>query len=165
MHMDIKRWVSALVGMPLVVIILVLGNTYIVDITFAIVAGLSLHEYFNAFKGKANPVIWMGYVASALIALIHVIPVQHAITIVSVLMPVGITVLFLQVILSNMKTNINDIAITFFGICYISLFLMFVPLIHAMEYGKFLVWFVLAAAWGTDVFAYLVRKNIRKTQI
>lgn len=162
MHMDIKRWVSALVGMPLVVIILVLGNTYVVDITFAIVAGLSLHEYFNAFKGKANPVIWMGYVASALIALIHVIPVQHAITIVSVLMPVGITILFLQVILSNMKTNINDIAITFFGICYISLFLMFVPLIHAMEYGKFLVWFVLAAAWGTDVFAYLIGKGFGK---
>ncbi len=160
--MDIKRWVSALVGMPLVVIILVLGNTYVVDITFAIVAGLSLHEYFNAFKEKAHPVIWMGYVASFLIALIHVIPVEHAITIVSVLIPIGITILFLQVILSNMKTNINDIAITFFGICYISLFLMFVPLIHAMEYGKFLVWFVLAAAWGTDIMAYLVGKTIGK---
>lgn len=160
--MDIKRWVSALIGMPLVVIILVLGNTYVVDITFAIVAGLSLHEYFNAFKGKAHPVIWMGYVSSFLIALIHVIPVQHAITIVSVLIPIGITILFLQVILSNMKTNINDIAITFFGICYISLFLMFVPLIHAMEYGKFLVWLVLAAAWGTDILAYLVGKSIGK---
>ncbi len=160
--MDIKRWVSALIGMPLVVIILVLGNTYVVDITFAIVAGLSLHEYFNAFKGKAHPVIWMGYVSSFLIALIHVIPVQHAITIVSVLIPIGITILFLQVILSNMKTNINDIAITFFGICYISLFLMFVPLIHAMEYGKFLVWLVLAAAWGTDILAYLVGKTFGK---
>ena len=160
--MDIKRWVSALVGMPLVVIILVLGNTYVVDITFAIVAGLSLHEYFNAFKGKAHPVIWMGYVSSFLIALIHVIPVQHAITIVSVLIPIGITILFLQVILSNMKTNINDIAITFFGICYISLFLMLLPLIHAMEYGKFLVWLVLAAAWGTDILAYLVGKTFGK---
>ena len=160
--MDIKRWVSALIGMPLVVIILVLGNTYVVDITFARVAGLSLHEYFNAFKGKAHPVIWMGYVSSFLIALIHVIPVQHAITIVSVLIPIGITILFLQVILSNMKTNINDIAITFFGICYISLFLMFVPLIHAMEYGKFLVWLVLAAAWGTDILAYLVGKTFGK---
>lgn len=160
--MDIKRWVSALIGMPLVVILLVLGNNYVVDITFAIVAGLSLHEYFNAFKGKANPVIWMGYVASGLIALIHIIPVQHAITIVSILIPAGITILFLQVVLSNMKININDIAITFFGICYISLFLMFVPLIHSMPNGKLLVWFVFAAAWGTDTLAYLVGKAIGK---
>ena len=116
-----------------------MGNTYVVDITFAIVAAMSLHEYFNAFKEKANPVIWIGYVASALIAFIHIIPLEHAMTIVSILIPAGITLMFLQVILSNMKTNINDIAITFFGICYISLFLMFVPLLHAMENGKLFV--------------------------
>ena len=83
-------------------------------------------------------------------------------TIVSILIPAGITILFLHVILSNMKRNINDIAITFFGICYISLFLMFVPLIHSMENGKLLVWFLLAAAWGTDTAAYLVGKHMGK---
>lgn len=113
-------------------------------------------------KERQIQLFGFGYVASALIAFIHIIPVQHAITIVSVLIPTGIALLFLQVILSNMKTTINDIAITFFGICYISLFLMFIPLIHSMEYGKFLVWFVLAAAWGTDIFAYLTGKAIGK---
>jgi phosphatidate cytidylyltransferase len=163
--MDIKRVISALIGMPLVVIILVFGNKYVVDITFAIVAIMSVYEYFNAFKGKANPVGWIGYVISALIAFIHIIPEEYMMTAVSLLVPIGITLLFLQVILSNMKTNITDIAITFFGICYISLFLMYVPVIHAMDGGKYLVWFLLAASWGTDVFAYLVRKNNRKTQI
>lgn len=57
--MDIKRWTSALLGMPLVVIILVLGNKYVVDIAFAIVAAMSVHEYFNAFKEKAKPAIWI----------------------------------------------------------------------------------------------------------
>lgn len=113
-------------------------------------------------KKKQNRLYGFGYVASALIAFIHIIPVEHAMTIVSVLIPIGITILFLQVILSNMKTNVKDIAITFFGICYISLFLMFVPLIHGMEYGKYLVWFVLAAAWGTDTFAYMFGKTLGK---
>ena len=154
--MDKKRLTSGLLGFPLVVIILVLGNKYIVDIAFAIIAAMSLHEYFNAFKEKAKPVIWMGYVAAALIALIHVIPVEHAMTIVSVLIPSGIAILFLQVILSNMKTNIGDISITFFGICYIPLFLMFIPLIHGLENGKILVWYIVFAAWGTDISAYVV---------
>ncbi len=160
--MDIKRITSALLGLPLVVIILVLGNKYVVDITFAIVAAMSLHEYFNAFKEKANPVIWIGYVASALIAFIHIIPLEHAITIVSVLIPTAIAVLFLQVILTNMKTTVKDIAITFFGICYISLFLMFIPLINGFENGKFLVWYIFSCAWGTDVFAYIFGKWIGK---
>lgn len=160
--MDIKRITSALLGFPLVVIILVFGNKYVVDITFAIVAAMSLHEYFNAFKQKANPVIWMGYLASALIAFIHIFPLEHAITIVSVLIPTAIAVLFLQVILTNMKTNVRDIAITFFGICYIPLFLMFVPLINGFTNGKLLVWYILTTAWGTDIFAYIVGKWIGK---
>lgn len=160
--MDIKRITSALLGLPLVVIILVFGNKYVVDIAFAIVAAMSLHEYFNAFKEKANPVIWIGYVASALIAFIHIIPLEHAITIVSVLIPLAIAVLFLQVILTNMKTNVRDIAITFFGICYISLFLMFVPLINGLENGKLLVWYIFTCAWGTDIFAYIFGKWIGK---
>ena len=160
--MDIKRITSALLGLPLVVIILVFGNKYVVDIAFAIVAAMSLHEYFNAFKEKANPVIWIGYVASALIAFIHIIPLEHAITIVRVLIPLAIAVLFLQVILTNMKTNVRDIAITFFGICYISLFLMFVPLINGLENGKLLVWYIFTCAWGTDIFAYIFGKWIGK---
>lgn len=160
--MDIKRITSALIGFPIVVILLVFGNNYIVDIIFAIVAAMSLHEYFNAFKEKSKPVIWMGYVASALIALIHILPAEHAMTIVSILIPVSITTLFLQVILTNMKTNVKDVAITFFGICYIPLFIMFLPLINGMENGKMLIWYVFACAWGTDVFAYIVGRTIGK---
>ncbi len=160
--MDIKRITSALLGFPLVVIILVFGNKYIVDITFAIVAAMSLHEYYKAFKQKANPVIWMGYIASALIAFIHIFPLEHAITIVSVLIPLAVSILFLQIIITNMTTDIKDIAITFFGICYIPLFLMFIPLINGFENGKFLVWYILACAWGTDIFAYIFGKWLGK---
>ncbi len=157
--MDIKRITSALIGFPLVVIILIFGNKYIVDITFAIVAALSLCEYFNAFKLNGKTVTWMGYIASALIACIHIFPLEYAITIVSILIPSAIALLFLQVILTNMKTSVNDIAVTFLGICYIPLFLMFIPLINGFENGKLLIWYIITCAWGTDVFAYLFGKK------
>lgn len=160
--MDIKRITSALILFPLVVIILVFGNKYVVDIACAIIAIMSIHEYFNAFKEKAKPVTWIGYISAILIAVIHIVPFEYALTMVNVLIPSAITVLFLQVIVTNMQTNIKDIAITFFGICYIPLFLMFIPLINGMENGKILVWYILLAAWGTDTFAYLVGKTMGK---
>lgn len=160
--MEVKRIMSAIIGMPLVVIILVLGNKYIVDITFAIVAAMCLHEYFNGFKNKANPVVWIGYVASALIAFIHIIPTQYITTTLGILIPSAIAILFLQIIITNNKTNIKDVAITFFGICYISLFLMYMPLIHGAENGKILIWYVFACAWGTDIFAYIIGRKFGK---
>ena len=46
--MDIKRLTSALLGFPLVVLILTFGNKYVVDIFLMIVAMLGMQEYFNA---------------------------------------------------------------------------------------------------------------------
>ena len=48
--MDIKRITSGLLGFPLVLIILLLGNKIIVDIALAIIALLAMSEYFNAIK-------------------------------------------------------------------------------------------------------------------
>ena len=48
--MDIKRVTSALLGFPLVIVVLLFGNKYIIDAVMAIVAIISLQEYFNAFK-------------------------------------------------------------------------------------------------------------------
>ena len=160
--MSSKRLISAVFGIPLVILILVFGNIYVVDVVFAIIAAFSLHEYFNSFKEKANPVIWIGYLSTVIIAFMHVLPQGNTVNTMANFIFLIIFLLFVQVIITKMKTTIHDISVTFFGICYISLFLMFVPIIRNMENGQFMVWYVFAAAWGTDILAYLVGKNFGK---
>ena len=160
--MDIKRILTTLLGLPLVVLVLILGNKYVVDVAFAIVSAISLHEYFNSIKGKFKPVIWMGYLASLMIAFIHIVPYDFGLKLIAIIIPTFIGIMFLKIILSNMKTNVNDIAMTLFGICYITLFILFIPIIHGLENGKVLVGYVLITAWGTDIFAYITGKWIGK---
>ena len=45
---DIKRLTSGLIGFPLVVMILLIGNKYIVDCLLAVVSLLAIDEYFKA---------------------------------------------------------------------------------------------------------------------
>mgnify|MGYP002869650712 CR=1 FL=1 len=54
-----------------------------------------------------------------------------------------------------MKTNIKDIALTLFGILYIVICILFIPYIREMNNGKILIWYLIIATWGTDIFAYL----------
>ena len=61
-----------------------------------------------------------------------------------------------------MKTSFKDIAYTFFGIAYIVFFTIFVALINGMKNGNILIWYVIFAAWGTDIFAYFTGKAIGK---
>ena len=159
---NVKRITSSLLGFPLVLIIFLIGNKYVVDIALAIIAILSMNEYFNAISKVAKPVRWIGYISCLSIALIHVIPQENLNMVVTLSVPTILIILFAQVIATDMKTNFKDIAYTFLGIFYIVFFIMFVAFINGMENGKILIWYAIFAAWGTDIFAYFIGRHLGK---
>ena len=159
--MDLKRVSSAVLGLPMVIIVLLLGNKYVIDVALAIVAVIALHEYFNAFS-KYKPIKWIGYLSAISISLIHIIPEDMLLKTIALAIPVIVIVLFMQLVINNMKISIIDIAITLFGICYIVLFILFIPLMAGEENGKIYIWYIFIISWGTDIFAYLVGKRFGK---
>lgn len=160
--MKLKRILSGIIGFPIVALILIFGNIYVIDVFFSIVALITIHEYLNSFKEKYKPVKWIGYLSCTLIAFLHIIPNNYLLYVVALSTSAIIAILFIKVVLSSMKTSIIDIMITFFGICYIVFFLSFIALLHGIENGKYLIWFILIAAWGTDTCAYFVGSRFGK---
>ena len=160
--MDAKRVTSALLGFPLVLVILLIGNKYIVDVLLAIIAILSIDEYFNAISKVAKPVRWVGYLSCLSITLIHIIKPEELNMVVTLSVPTILMILFAQVIATDMKTSFKDIAYTFLGIFYVVFFTMFVAFIDGMPNGKILIWYAIFAAWGTDICAYFTGKFIGK---
>ena len=61
-----------------------------------------------------------------------------------------------------MKINFKDISYTLFGIIYVITCISFIAQIRGMENGRYLVWFAIIAAWGTDTFAYIIGKRFGK---
>ena len=160
--MDIKRITSGLLGFPLVLIILLIGDKVFVDIALAIIALLAMNEYLNAVSKVSKPVKWLGYLSCFSIMIIHLIPTSYLNMVVTLAVPTILIILFAQVIATEMKTSFKDIAYTFLGIFYVVFFIMFVAFINGMENGNILIWYAIFAAWGTDIFAYFVGKYIGK---
>ena len=160
--MDIKRITSGLLGFPLVLIILLIGNKYVVDVLLAIVTLLAMDEYLKAISKICKPIKWIAYLSCIIIALIHIIPKEAIPTITILAVPVILLILFAHVIATNMKTNFKDVAYTFLGIFYIVFFMTFIAIIDGMNNGKILIWYALIAAWGTDIFAYFIGKKFGK---
>jgi len=167
--MDIKRITSILLGFPLVLIMLTLGNKYIVDICLAFIAMLAMQEYFNAISKEAKPVRWIGYLSCLFIALIHIVPTYlpglptNQILVLGI--PTILLILFSQVIFTNMKTTFKDIAYTFFGMAYVIGFIVFIALLRGIDNGRILVWYAIIAAWGTDTCAYLIGMRFGKHKL
>lgn len=159
---NIQRIATTVIGIPLVGLILAFGNKYIIDIAVSIIAIMSMHEYFKAFRKTHKPVEWIGYVAAILIAFTHVIKEEMILKSIAVVVPAAVTLLFLEIIRTDMKTTIIDVAITMFGIGYIVFFLWFIPIIRQMNFGNLYIWIVFITAWGTDIFAFIIGRTIGK---
>lgn len=160
--MDIKRLTSGLLGFPLVLIVLLIGDKIVVDIALSIIALLGMNEYLNAISKVSKPVKWISYLSCLSIAIIHIVPQELLNMVVTLSVPTILIILFAQVIATEMKTSFKDIAYTFLGIFYVVFFIMFVAFIDGMPNGKILIWYAIFAAWGTDIFAYIIGKYFGK---
>ena len=160
--MDIKRITSGLLGFPLVLIIFLIGNKYIVDVLLAVVTILAMDEYLKAISKVCKPIKWIAYLSCVIIALIPIIPKEAIIPITILAIPTILLILFAHVIATNMKTSFKDVAYTFLGIFYIVFFMSFIAIIDGMKDGKILIWYTLIASWGTDIFAYFIGKKFGK---
>ncbi len=166
--MDIKRILTTVLGLPLVVVIIIFGNNMVIDAFFGIVALISIKEYFDAFaKSKnAKPIRWIGYLIAISIAFLRLFHLQSSLSEVGedmlnmmfCLVIFSVFIVFFHVLNSGMKTSVVDGAITVFGILYIPVLMLFLPILRSSERGVFLIWYPIICGWATDIFAYLAGK-------
>ena len=160
--MNLKRVLTTVIGLPIVIIVLLLGNEYVIGGIALVASIICMYEYFNAVKKVCKPIQWVGYLSNILIIGASVFSNEILHSILIYFIPVVFLLLFLQVIITNMKTNFKDVAYTFLGIMYIPFFLMFIELIRKMENGKLLIGYIFVISWATDIFAYLIGKHFGK---
>ena len=168
----IKRTITGIIALPILAVILIFSNTIIMDIFTAIIACISMYEYFHCFKStkKAKPSQYLGYIYCILIAFTHFVDERLLMYIMTLIIPLSLIALFTELVLSKGEKNLKDVAVTMLGICYIPLMIIYLSLIRNMnvEYelnGRILVWFVLIASWGSDVFAYFVGRHFGKHKL
>ena len=164
----IKRLLSSLLLFPIIACIVIFANNIIMDITVAIIAAISVCEYYKCFKNtnKANPSLWYLILCCALIMCTHLVSTEVLKYILIGFIPVSILILIVELIFSKGEKNIVDVAITLLGVGYIPLMMLFLSIIRAdFIHGKVLIWYVFMSAWGSDIFAYLIGKNFGKHKL
>ncbi len=159
--MNIKRILTTVVGLPIVIFVIALNKPILINILMSIVAIRSIYEITNCAKNKNYKIIsWIGYIYAILIAFINIIPMQIEHLIYSVI--ITMLMLFFHVIVTNGKITFEDISYTLFSLIYIIGLIIFIPLIYWLENGNILIWYVFISAWGTDTFAYIIGKHFGK---
>lgn len=161
--MDIKRVLTTVIGVPLVILLVVFGNNYIIDVILMLMAIICMYEYYNVIEKVSHPIKWVGYVSTIIIALVSIpIVAENIMKILVFSIAFIVLILFAHIIVTNMKISFKDVAYTFLGICYVTFFILFLALVLGLENGKILFGYMLVIAWSTDIFAFLIGKKFGK---
>lgn len=153
-----KRWITALVALPLLILLILKGGEALLTVTIAAVAVITLWEYFRiVFTGHAPPVprhahVW-SYAAAAGIVLVmpyHGFPAVAALSAVHLLGAAVMSILRYKVSSDAPVVVLKQV----FGVTYIAFFLSFLVLLYDGRQGIHWVFLLLAVIAAGDTAAY-----------
>mgnify|MGYP000844412534 FL=1 len=164
----IARYLTILIGAPLVILLFIYANQLVMNIFVSIISIITLHEYYECFKrtGKANPTQWVGYLNCILITILQFVDKEKLYAAMLIVLAMSMLILFIEQIITGGKKTIVDIMVTIFGIAYVPFLLVFFTLLRAKQpMGLIYIAYIFTSAWGSDTFAYLIGKKFGKHKL
>ena len=158
--MHAKRWVTALILLPLIFWLILQGGKVLFASVVAVIATITLWEYFRIVYHNRSPSVpysyyMFGFASGALIMVSAYFSMMLPIALIMTLDLIGVG--FLSILRFSKTADAPDVAVKqVFGVMYIPLCLAFVVLLRngplGIQWISFLLWVV---AWG-DIGAYYV---------
>ena len=156
----LKRILTAVVGIPLVIAVIVLGNPYL-KLAAIIASLIGMFEFYRVVSKQYKPIVWLGYIAVLVQYIFFEEIFVYYFIYVAILLIGALTML----VIYYPKRTIADIALTILPVFYVSLLFSFVVLIREIPNGTFWIWLIAIAAWGSDTFAYFTGVTIGKHKL
>ncbi len=147
----LKRTISALVGLPILLYTVYTGGL-LMDVFTSIVSLIGLYEFYNCFKGiNISPFKLIGYITTmcAYVCLVMNLGVTF-------LYMTFMILLFLTMIVyvhRRTENSFYEAVITVFGFTYITISLIHIPMLDRLD-GGIIIWYPFILAFVTDTFAY-----------
>lgn len=157
------RVLTALVLIPLVVVLLFSGIFWLVTVATAAVAVLACWEYLGLADGSgAQTPRWLVLIAVAGLFAVNFFRPEMLLAGFSAISLVLFCVIAFR---SPLERVLADTASSVFGLLYIGLALVTIPLIWAQEHGPSLLLLLLCVVWCGDIAALYVGRSLGKRKL
>lgn len=164
------RVLSGAVMLILLAVVMFLPKEVLAVAVF-IISFIGLKEFYNAVSSTGyRPVRALGYLTCIFLLFIGFSGVlDKNNTLPSTFFSFGIfVIIFIActfIVFLHHRYNINDIAMTFFGIFYVVFLFAFLILTRYLVNGEYFIWLIFIGAWVTDTFAYFTGKALGKKKL
>ena len=154
------RIITAILGIPLVIIVLLLGGIGL-RLTMLALSLIALYEMYHVMRESYKPIKWLGYsIVTAYYVLFDWVQ-SYCIVFIGLVAIVLLTAM----VIKYPKYSIIDVALTFFPVFYIAILFSFIMMTRDAAHGIFWVWLIPISAWGSDTCAYFTGITLGKHKL
>ena len=162
----LKRSITTIVGLPLVILIVYLGGVLLL-VSCALFALAGLREFYLAFSKTDKRIHIIGYVATvayfgAVYASVFVFGEAYWLLIILTLF---IIMVKLCLVLFYRKLPLHDCISTIYGFFYVPFMMSFIVLVREHPLGQYFVWLIFTSSFGCDTFAYITGSLFGKNKL
>lgn len=156
-----KRFVSAMIMLPLLILLIVRGIPLYVG--GAILMLIALHEFYTAFENiDYRPIKLLGYAYAIFVFVANLRGFKTEAYSFALFVVFIISILYVLA----QKSDVIDVCLTFCGIFYICMcFNYIIMTVNNINNGEIFVWLIFIIAFATDIFAYFVGKKFGKNKL
>ncbi len=167
--MHLKRWITALIALPLFILLIFKGGSLLFTLFIAAVASITLWEYFRiVFHGHSPEVPLPFLIFAYLISTVMILTVQsQGFKIVAALLVVNLIGVAVMSIF-RFKTSQDAPVVAAkqaFGVLYIAFFLSFAVLLYNSAHGAHLLFMVFVVVAAGDTGAYYVGTYLGRNKL
>ena len=156
------RIISAIVGVPLIVLFLVVKGNYLY-LFAGVLSLIGMYEYYRAIKATGVKTIdFVGFIFCIAFYLLQLLYPKAEIF--SELLALMLITLFTYEIFTR-KSGVNGIVHTMFGFVYVTFLLGHIIFINNLENASVIIWLPFLTAWFTDTAAYFTGISIGKHKL
>lgn len=155
------RTLSGIVLFPVLLIIVIQGGL-LLKIGTICVSLIGMYEFYRAIFKKIIPINYLGFITA--IVYLSIIDTPYF-GMADIIFGSFILISLIFMVINHKSMSIFDVALTFFGICYIPVMFSSIYLITEIPFGYYTVWLPFICAWVCDTGAYFVGKTFGKHKL
>jgi len=163
--MPSKRVLTALVGLPLFILLIFRGSPSLFFFSVLIVALQGQNEFYHLLEsGEVRLQKFLGLLMGALL-LIGFYTEDGRLVAASISLFLILILVFRTLSMRDVAQAAKEIGVTFFGLFYVSYFLGYLILIRGQEHGRAWIFFLFLVIWAGDTGAYYLGSRFGKHKL
>jgi len=162
-----QRLIFGALGIVLALGVLLYCNLTVIGCCVGVISLIGVYEFLKVtgLIKKKTPLIFVSFIFTVAVFAFGIFKPEVLYSHLFLVVSAYIFILMATMVFFRSKCSFSDLALSFGGTAYITIFFLHILFIRRAPLGNFNIWLIFISAWSTDTFAYFAGRTLGRHKL